>query len=79
MFSSTDHKPNSSQSRAEAHRQLVSDLQSYADLPANWDFEGSATSSRQAIDDALDFLKALPADVPSPDVGRQGLGFTGNM
>ena len=45
---------------------LRNDLRSYADLPDDWDDEGAASPSQQAVEDVLRFLDRLPVGVPLP-------------
>ena len=54
--------------------QLISELESYADLPANWDFEGAQKPRERAVQDALTFLEKFPEDLPLPypEVGSDG-------
>ncbi len=55
-------------------KQLKRKLNSYAELPYDWDGEGSQTPSRQAIDDALKFLTHIPSGLPLPypEAGPEG-------
>ena len=54
--------------------QLISELETYADLPGNWDSEGALKPRKRAVNDALTFLENFPEDVPLPypEVGRDG-------
>ena len=45
---------------------LRNDLRLYAHLPDNWDDEGAASPSQQAVEDVLLFLDRLPDGIPLP-------------
>lgn len=58
----------------DSETKLRSELDSYVNLPDNWDGEGGAAPSQSAVDDALKFLDKRPADIPlpRPDQGSEG-------
>lgn len=67
-----------SASAAAQRRALAAEIQSYADLPPDWDCDGGRAPARTDIDNAVAFLQSLPGgDLPRPMVAGDGdVGFT---
>lgn len=58
----------------DATSKLHQELEAYAQLEDDWDGNGAKAPSQTAVDDALTFLNARPADLPLPypEEGTEG-------